>query len=329
MSRPCAPAGQYADARRHGQFGRATHLEATEVKQACCIRRPRRHGATSNGSPTAVLSALVIFALQVSLYAHASSSELAHVYVETHRSPWGPYVVTHELNANRDAVASYPFMKERYRILDARGTEFGEVSGQRLVDVSYADVDGDAVIDLVFTGNSGGLTGCCEFIEVWTIAGGEPRRALLLWGGRGMGDTFSLLDAAAGEAIPVRALQYLYVGDLPFCCLPSVPRAFAWDGEGFTDVTRATIPAVVGESLGESRATVRHLVRSQGAWDDSRLLAPAISAYAAAFVLGRDDADIELKSLRDLLPDSAFEQLDQLVGEIELAITEWIDRLDD
>jgi hypothetical protein len=90
--------------------------------------------------------------------------------------------------------------------------------------------------------------------------------------------------AQSGGALPNRTTQYLYLGALPFCCLPSVPRAFVWSGGRFHDVTRDAIPELVGETLGESRATVRSLAASRST-DSMTLDAATIRLYAAAIIL--------------------------------------------
>ncbi len=269
-----------------------------------------------------------VAALTLAAVSHARVETDSGTWAETNRVRWGAFEVVRE---DREPTPSEGFAEReaRHRVVDASGHEHAVITNHASVTASFTDVDGDAVVDLVLSGYSGGVGGCCSFIEVWSIASGAPERAFFLWGGRDPQPAFVPLPRGTGQPVPIRATQWLYMGEIPYCCLPSVPRAFLWDGDSFRDVTRSAIPALVSEALGESLATVRYLSRSPQAESSIELEAAAIRAYAAAVILGADVANRELRTLRELLPDAVFSRLAGLTMDIEDAVTNWIWRLGD
>lgn len=265
----------------------------------------------------------LVVALSASATAQpAGDDPYAPDFVETSRVTWGDVAVVFEENRNAESVAFFPFLASQHRIIDARGVEIAVVDGVDPSNVVLADLDGNGQLELVMTGNSGGATGCCDLLEVWTLADGAPTQAFLLWGGRGVGDGFGLLDERPDGRIPVYARQDISVGDLPLCCLPSVPRAFTWNGRFFEDATRTERMDALLEERERYRDEIRS--RSTGAADDVTLDAAAIGAYAVAAIIGADEATAELETLRASLSVTAFDRLTAIVPQIHRALEAWI-----
>mgnify|MGYP000173130965 FL=1 len=153
-------------------------------------------------------------------------------------------------------------------------------------NVALIDFTGDGQEEMVVSGNSGGVSGCCDFLDVYVAQGSQLTSIGSLNGdGRNVRLQVTQLDDEPGREV-VDGLT-LGVSGIPYCCHPVLKQVWDWNGTSLVNATSQ----LGAEMIQQDRQRFRTDLENMGVLtvDDLDVLSATIGYVGASLYLGLDE----------------------------------------
>jgi hypothetical protein len=112
------------------------------------------------------------------------------------------------------------------------------VSDWSITRVECTDIDGNHVLELLVSSESGGAH-CCETLHAWVLEAKSPRKSLEYPAGNAGGFELRDLDADGRQELLLGDDTFAYFADLCYACSPSsLPMVVCSTEKGFQDCTQ-------------------------------------------------------------------------------------------